>query len=90
MGTVILKVKLLPDSLETNLEEIKNAAKSILGPEGAGSISFEEMPFAFGLKALFVTFSLPEEKGADAIESLLSEIPGVSSVALEDYRRALG
>lgn len=90
MGTAILKVKILPESPNTDLEAIKNSAKSLLEPAGAQNFSFEEKPFAFGLKAVFVTFSLPEEKGTDFVEETLSKIPNVSSVSLEDYRRAFG
>jgi len=90
MGTAILKIKLLPESPRTDLEKIKTSVKSILQQQGGDNFSFEEKPFAFGLKALFITFSLPEEKGTDFVEEKLSKIPEVSSISLEDYRRAFG
>jgi elongation factor 1-beta len=90
MANVIIIVKLLPESPDIDLNKIKEEAKSALQKEGAKSISFEEKPIAFGLKSLFVKFSFPEEKGTDLIESLLSKIPNVSSVTIEDYRRSLG
>ena len=34
--------------------------------------------------------AFPEEKGTDMIEKLIQEIPEVSSVSIEDYRRAFG
>ena len=89
-ATVVIVIKLMPDSLEANLEEIKTEAKSQLEKEGAKNISFEEKPIAFGLKALNVKLDMPEEKGTDLVESILSKIPHVSSVTIEDYRRAFG
>ncbi len=90
MATVVIKIKLLPDSPDANLEQIKKNAKKSLEPEGAKNISFEEVPIAFGLKALVVKTDMPEEKGTDLVESKLAKVPNVSSVTIEDYRRAFG
>jgi len=90
MATVVLIVRILPDSPETDLESIKNEARKSLEKEGAKNISFEEKPVAFGLKALMLKTDMPEEKGTDLVESILSKIPNVSSVTIEDYRRAFG
>jgi elongation factor 1-beta len=89
-ATVVIIVKLMPESLEVNLEEIKKKAQELLVPEGAKNISFEEVPIAFGLKALKVKMDMPEEKGTDIVENKLATIPGISSVNIEDYRRAFG
>ena len=80
----------MPDSPETNLAKIKETAQFLLNKEGAKNISFEEKPIAFGLKAILVKIDMPEEKGTDIVESTLAKIPGVSSVTIEDYRRAFG
>lgn len=89
-AVVSIIVKIMPDSPETNLEKIKSEAKKIMEKEGAKNISFEEKPIAFGLNAVLMKFALPEEKGTDIIESLLSSMQNVSSVTIEDYRRAFG
>ena len=89
-ATVVIIIKLMPESPEVNLQEVKAAAQALLIPEGAKNLSFEERPIAFGLKALQVKMDMPEEKGTDLIEQKLSTIKGVSSVTIEDYRRALG
>ncbi|MBS3065757.1 elongation factor 1-beta [Candidatus Pacearchaeota archaeon] len=85
MATVIIIVKIMPDSPSTDLEKIKATAKSSLEKEGAKNISIEEKPVAFGLKSVHVKMDMPEEKGTD-----LSKISNVSSVTIEDYRRAFG
>jgi len=89
-ATVVIIVKIMPESPETNLEAIKKSALATLQPEGAKNISFEERPIAFGLKAVMMKLDMPEEKGTDLVESKLAAIDHVSSVTIEDYRRAFG
>ena len=90
MSIVIVKVKVMPDSPEANLADIKKTAQHSLEKEGAKSIHIEEQNIAFGLRAVIISFAFPESKGTDIIESLLSNIAHVSSVTIEDYRRAFG
>ncbi len=80
----------MPDAPSANLQEIQAEALLRLQKEGGRNISFEEKPIAFGLTALLVKTDMPEEKGTDTVESLLAAIPHVSSVTIEDYRRAFG
>ena len=87
---VSLIVKLMPESPSVNLESIKKSAQSLMEKEGAKNISFEEKPIAFGLKAIYMKFALDESKGTDLVEAKLSSIESVSSVTIEDYRRAFG
>ena len=90
MAIAAIIVKLMPDSPQVNLENIKKESKSRLENEGAKNISFEEKPIAFGLTAVMVKFAWQEEKSTDLVETTLSSIPEVSSVTIEDYRRAFG
>ena len=90
MAVVAVIVKVMPSSPEVNLKEIETSSKSVLEKEGAMNISFEEKPIAFGLKAVMIKFAWPEKKDTDLIESILSKIKDVSSVTIEDYRRAFG
>lgn len=90
MGTVIIITKLMPESPSTDLNEIKKAAQIALEKEGGKNISFEEKPIGFGLRSLHVKTDMSEEKGTDLIEEILGKIKGVSSVTIEDYRRAFG
>ena len=89
-GIVAVIVKILPDTIEANLEEIKNSARKILEKEGSKNISFEEIPIAFGLKSIKIKFAWPEEKSTDIIDNLLAKITHVSSATIEDCRRAFG
>lgn len=90
MAIAAIITKIMPDSPDTNLEEIKNSAKLEMEKEGAQNISFEEKPIAFGLKAVMMKMAWKEEKDTSIIEDKLSKIKNVSSVKIEDYRRAFG
>jgi translation elongation factor aEF-1 beta len=90
MATVIFIVKIMPDSPEADLKSITEEAKNRLNKLSASSITFEEKPIAFGLKAIYAKFAMPEEKGSDEVESQLGSIQHVSSATVEDYRRAFG
>ncbi len=89
-GVVVVITRLMPDSPDENLDHIKKEAEKVLHKEGAMNLTFEEKPMAFGLKAIFAKFAFPEDKGTDVIENILSKVKGVSSVNIEDYRRAFG
>ncbi len=89
-GIVAVIVKIMPSSPETNLEGIKENALEVLKKEGAKNISFEEKEIAFGLKAIFIKMAWPEEKSTDIIENSLAKLKNVSSINIEDYRRAFG
>ena len=52
MGIALVKLKIMPESLEVNLEELKEKVKATIGSEIDSEINFEEEPIAFGLKAL--------------------------------------
>lgn len=83
-------VKIMPDSPEADLKKIEDSAKELMEREEAKNISFEENPVAFGLKAIMMKMAWIEAKDTDLIEKTLSGIEHVSSVRIEDYRRAFG
>lgn len=87
---VILVVKIMPESPSSDLEKMKSEIKHKMEHHGAKAITFEEKPVAFGLKSLTLKMALPEEKGTDLIEQELTKVHHVSSVSIEDYRRAFG
>lgn len=90
MTLAAIIIKIMPDSPDANLEHIKQSAGKALEKEGALNLSFEEKPIAFGLKAIMIKFGWPEEKDTSIIENSLGKIQHVSSVNIEDYRRAFG
>ena len=90
MGTALIKIKIMPTSPETNLEKIKEKAKSIIEENKGTKTVFNEEPIAFGLKAVIADFDLDEENPLDAIEEDLRKIENVNSAEVIDMRRAFG
>ncbi len=90
MATVIIVAKVMPDSPSADLKQIESSVRTFVEAHGAQNISLDEQSVAFGLKAIILKMAYPEEHGTDMLESELSKIPHVSSVTIEDYRRAFG
>jgi len=88
MGDVAAKIKVMPESVDTNLAELKEQLKAAI-PAGAnlhGDIV--EEPIAFGLKALIVTLIVnDQEGGTEAIEESFAKIPGAENVKVIDVNR---
>ncbi len=90
MGTVLVKIKIMPASPESSFEEIKNSAREIIEKKCGKNITFEEIPIAFGLKAIVVGFGVDEETGEiEPIENEIRSIKDVGSTETIDMRRAL-
>ena len=87
--TAIVKIKIMPISVETDLEEIKSKSKELVESQNGENISFEEEPIAFGLKAIVLFFIWPEDKELENVENELGEIENVNSLEVLDIRRAL-
>jgi len=91
MATAGIQFKIMPESVETNLEELKTKLKAATESFESGVFNeAKEEPIAFGLKALIVTIALSEDEESDAVEKSFNEIEGISSVELVDYRRVVG
>lgn len=89
MGSMNIKLKIMPESPDVNLEELREKiTKTVEENQGKG-ISFEEQPIAFGLKALITVFILPEDSEPEQLENKISEIEKIGSVEVEDMRRAI-
>ena len=91
MATVIITLKIMPESPETDLVLIQNKATPLIQKTGAQLAKTEHEPVAFGLKALKLILIADEEKGStDALEAEIKKIDGVQSVDVVDVRRAIG
>ncbi len=91
MASVIITLKIMPESPETDLESLREKAKECIAREG-GEVGKEEFePVAFGLKAIKLIFVRDEAKGGtDKLEEEIALISGVNSVEVADVRRAIG
>lgn len=88
MAMNAVEVNVMPESIETDLDKIKQEIKKQL--KKAKNIQIEEKEIAFGLKSLQVLIAWPENEDTDEIENTISKIEGVSSCKIEDIRRAFG
>jgi elongation factor 1-beta len=89
MGQVIATLRVMPDSVDVDLAQLEEAAnakiKELVG-EPAGKV--EQVPVAFGLKALDMTVVIDENGGGlDPIEEGLKTVEGVQSVEVTHLDR---
>lgn len=91
MAKVIVEMKIMPVSPDTDLEKLKDQVDKEITAFGAKMHKHEIQPVAFGLKALVVTLVADEDKGStDALEETLSALNHVESVMVTAVSRALG
>lgn len=90
MGTALITIKIMPKSLDTDLEAIQEKTKQIVEEKGGEKPTTKTEPIAFGLNAIILNFALDESNSIDEIENPLKEIQGVSSTEVIDFRRAFG
>jgi elongation factor 1-beta len=91
MADVIITLRIMPESIEIDLEKIKDAAIEKINEFGGDVGKTEEVPVAFGLKSLNLIFVMDEKKGStEKLEDEVSDIEGVQSVEVTDVRRAVG
>ncbi len=88
MGEVAAKMKVMPETIETDLNELKEQLRAAV-PEGVevyGEII--EEPVAFGLKALIITIIVgDQEGGTEAIEEAFAKVPGAENVQILELGR---
>ena len=92
MADVIMTVKIMPESPEVHLEDLKeDIEKKVRAFAGKSAVKFEKEPIAFGLTALKVLFATKESNSnTDKLEESLRSIDGISSAEVIDVRRAFG
>lgn len=90
MAKAIITIRLMMESPEIDIPKVEEKAKSLIESlKGEFGKSTTE-PIAFGLKALDIIFIIDETLGTDEFENKLSELEGVSSAKVTDFRRAIG
>ncbi len=88
MGKIKVVYKVFPEDIVDNFDDLKKKVESCL-PKHSVVEGYGEEPIAFGLKALLVQVSFPEEETGivDEFESDLGKIAGVSQVQTVIVRR---
>ena len=92
MANVIITLKIMPESLEVDLNKAKGAILDHIKEfAGKGETKVDEEPIAFGLKALKIIFVMDESLGStESLEETIKSVSGVQSVEVTDVRRAIG
>jgi len=91
MAEVVITIKIMPESPETNFDGILEQVKKDVAAFGGEVGKVEYHPVAFGLKAMHVIFVMDEEKGStEELEKKIATISEVNSVDVIDVRRAVG
>tara|TARA_Y100000034_G_C6722603_1_gene319749 strand:+ start:251 stop:529 length:279 start_codon:yes stop_codon:yes gene_type:complete len=92
MAKAVITFKLMPESVEVDLEPIKEKALAIAKEHNSiGEMQSKIEPVAFGLKAVLV-LAMYEVEGADfeAIANKMGELEGVQSSEVAKMDLALG
>lgn len=92
MAQVIITFRVMPESPDTDIAAVEKKVKdSIAKFTGNTEFRTDVQPFAFGLKAITITFIMDEAKGStETLEQQLCDVEGVNSVEVTDVRRAVG
>jgi len=88
MARVLVVMRILPEDVNIDLEELKERIRNSL-PEGYKIARHDIEPIAFGLKALRLYIIMPEqtEGGTEPLERLVNEVEGVSQAEVEIVHR---
>jgi len=90
MGTALIQLKIMPESPDSDLNEIQKQAEKIIQENQGQNPQFKTEPVAFGLNSITASFSIDESIQTDPFETKIKEIPNVSSAEIIDFRRAFG
>ncbi len=91
MADVVVTIKVMPESVDSNIEKIKDEATEKIKEFGGEVGKVEIEPIAFGLNAVKLIFVYDESKGSpDPIEESIRDLEEVQSAEVTDVRRAIG
>ncbi len=80
----------MPKAVETDLQKIKEKARKVVESFNQKILKDEIQPIAFGLNALLIILTWPDNQGPDELEAKLSKIKEVNSAEIIDVRKAIG
>jgi elongation factor 1-beta len=84
MGSVMMKIRVMPSDIDVDLNEVLEKIKNIQ-LEGVELRDSAIQPIAFGLKAIVLMAVMPDMEGiGDRYVEEIGKIEGVESVEIED------
>ena len=91
MAQVVITLRIMPSSPDSNLKKIEDSTTLLIKEFGGevGRVNVE--PVAFGLNSISLMFVMDESIGStEELENQVSEIKDVASVEVTDVRRTIG
>lgn len=91
MFNMVATLRILPESVETNLDDLEKAVRKLV-PSHMELYQSEREPIAFGLEALrIMVLTTDDDKGdTTPLEESIRALDAVSEVEVVDVRRTLG
>lgn len=90
MARMLIILDIMPESVETNLEELTEKIKKEVENFEAEFGEVKEEELAFGLKRLKVVVITNEKENLDLLTEKVRKVDGVKSAEVVDIRRAIG
>jgi len=83
-GAVVTTFKIMPESVETNLDEVEKQLKEKINPS-----KIERVPIAFGLNAIIIVKVIEEKEGElDRVTKEIQNISGVREAEITNVARS--
>ena len=89
MAKVVITVKVLPDSPERDLNELKSIVEEKIKGEGGALYKENIEPIAFGISAIVISFIMDEDKGSEGVLNALKSIEGTGDIQITDMTRMM-
>lgn len=90
MAEVLVKIKIMPEDADTDIDKLLEKCKKTVVKQGGEVGQHEIQPIAFGLNSIILIIIINESKGITNLEEALEAIPEVSTIEVQDVRRAIG
>jgi len=87
MGIAGVKIKIMPDSPEADVQEIEKNVKEIVESKGGRNREYEIQPIAFGLNAVIAFFEISEDVSVEEMEDEIQKMGNISSTQVIDMRK---
>jgi len=85
VGAVIVTFKIMPETVEIDLDSLEKAIKKEINPQ-----RMERVPVAFGLNSINIVKLVEEKEGEmDRVTEKIKKIKGVKEVEILDLTRSL-
>lgn len=88
MGKLVVLIKVFPKGIDVDLDKLAESIRKKL-PSHYEVKRYEKIPIAFGLSALVLSITMPENirGGTEDLENIIKNVEGVSEVNVEYVSR---